>query len=346
MRMTHVMATTGALCLILGFGSAVTRAQSGDAKAATVLAQARKALGGEQKLAAMKGLSIRGSFRRDPQTPPGGGGGSVFISMSGPGPGGPGGGPGGGQMAGDLEIDVEFPDKYIKVDVGTGMMAMTRTEGFEGDRPFTDLSSSQPGMRVTANRLDDPAARQLALRRSREDLARLLLGVIAGTQPSFAVTYTYAGQAESPDGKADVIDVKGADTFAARLFLDAQSHLPLMLTYVAPEPRMVMRTSRDGNAPQAVAAGHGGGGTFTARTPEGQSPEEKERMQQAMKEAEAAPAKMIEYRLFFTDFREVNGLSLPHHITRGTAEKTTEEWEIKSYKVNPALKADRFKVGS
>ena len=50
--------------------------------------------------------------------------------------------------------------------------------------------------------------------------------------------------------------------------------------------------------------------------------------------------------LFFTDFREVNGLSLPHHIARGTAEKTTEEWDIKSYKVNPALKADRFKVGS
>ena len=55
---------------------------------------------------------------------------------------------------------------------------------------------------------------------------------------------------------------------------------------------------------------------------------------------------MIEYRLFFTDFREVNGLSLPHHIARGTAEKTTEEWDIKSYKVNPTLKADRFKVGS
>jgi hypothetical protein len=346
MRMTHALATTSVLAIVLGLGGAGTHAQSGDAKAATALALARKALGGEPKLAALKALSIRGSYRREATMPPGGGGGgSVFISMVGPGPGGPG-GPGGGQMSGDLEIDVEFPDKYIKVDVGTGMMAMTRTEGFEGDRPFLDLASSQPGMRVMANRPDDPAAGQMALRRSREDLARLLLGIIAGTQPSFAVTYTYAGQAESPDGKADVIDVKGADNFAARLFLDAQSHLPLMLTYVAPEPRVVVRTSRDGNAPQAGAAGHGGGATFTAKTPEGLSPEEKERMRKEMQEAEAAPAKMIEYRVFFTDFREVNGLSLPHHIARGTAEKTTEEWDIKSYKVNPALKADRFKVGS
>jgi hypothetical protein len=69
-------------------------------------------------------------------------------------------------------------------------------------------------------------------------------------------------------------------------------------------------------------------------------------MEKAMKESEAAPAKMVEYRVFFTDFREVNGLSLPHHIARGAGDKTTEEWDIKSYKVNPALKADRFKVGS
>ena len=222
---------------------------------------------------------------------------------------------------------------------------MTRTEGFEGERPFVDMSSSQPGMRVMASRPDDPAARQLALRRSREDLARLLLGIVAGTQPSFAVAYTYAGQAESPDGKADVIDVKGADNFAARLFLDAQSHLPLMLTYIAPEPRIVMRASRDSNGSQAVVAGHAGGGS-ALRDPQELSPEEKERLRKEMQDAEAAPAKMIEYRIFFADFREVNGLSLPHHIARGTAEKTTEEWDIKSYKVNPALKADRFKAGS
>jgi hypothetical protein len=236
MRMTHALMTASSLIVSLGLGGVAVRARSGDAKTTAVLAQARKVLGGEQKLAALKALSIRGSYRREAQAMPGGGAGSVFISMVGPGPGGSGGGPGGGQMAGEIEIDVEFPDKYIKVDAGTGMMAMTRTEGFEGDRPFADISSSQPGMRVMANRPDDPAAQQMALRRSREDLARLLLGIVAGTQPSFAVTYTYAGQAESPDGKADVIDVKGADNFTARLFLDAQSHLPLMLTYIAPEP--------------------------------------------------------------------------------------------------------------
>lgn len=338
MRFTYTLITAAALVVAGGGGS---QAQSGDARAAAVMAAARKALGGEQKLASLRALSLRGSYRRDMGVP-GGGSGAVSITMAGPGPGGPGGGS--PQLTGDLEIDIAFPDNYIKVDNGTGIMALTRVDGFEGDRPFSDVSSSQPGMRIMVdNPTKDPATRTAALRRSREELARLLLGLIAGTQPSFAVTYTYAGQAESPDGTADVIDVKGADSFTARLLLDSKSHLPLMLTYTAPEPRMVMRTLRDTGGRPPAAAGRG------APAAEGAAPlsaEEREKLAGALKDAEAAPAKLVEYRLFFTDFREVGGLSLPHHIARGTADKTTEEWEIKSYAVNPTLRADRFKVGS
>ena len=68
------------------------------------------------------------------------------------------------------------------------------------------------------------------------------------------MTYAYGGQAESPDGKADIIDVTGPDDFKARLFVDADTHLPLMLTYMEPEARVVMRTmTRDG------AGGRSGG---------------------------------------------------------------------------------------
>ena len=93
----------------------------------------------------------------------------------------------------------------------------------------------------------DPARAKAALKRSQTDLARLYLGLTGGTQPGFAATYSYGGQAESPDGKADIIDVSGPDDFKVRLFVDAETHLPLMLTYMEPEPRMVMRTmTRDG----------------------------------------------------------------------------------------------------
>ena len=70
-----------------------------------------------------------------------------------------------------------------------------------------------------------------------------------------------------------------------------------------------------------------------------------EEIEKQMKEAEATPPKLVEYRLFFSDYRKVDGVSLPHHIARGLGAKTTEEWDITSYKVNPSFKADRFKVG-
>ncbi len=299
------------VALALAAGGAGTHT---DDKAAAAVAAARQALGGEQKLAGVTSLSLRASYRRELS---GGGamaGPNVMIMARGAGPGGP------VQVSGDIEIDVQFPDKYIKVDSSTGAIAMTRVEGFDGDRPFSDFSSSTPGVRVMSMKPGDaPDGTNQMLRRTRAELARLLLGATAGAQPDFPVTFTYVGRAESPDGTAEVLDVKGPDGFEARLFLDAGAHLPLMLTYVAPEPRVITRTIRRGDPEPAKA-----------EPPSGADP--------------ATPPTLIEYRMYFSDFRDTGGLRLPYHITRGTAAGTTEEWEVRSYKLNPQLKPDRFKV--
>jgi hypothetical protein len=302
-----------------------------DAKATTILAEVRKALGGEQKIASVKGLSLRADYRREFSAGPGGGGTMTFVMV------GPGGAAGTGQQTtGKIEIDLALPDRYLRTDIGSAAFAMTRTEGFEAARPFLEVVPNTPGMNIRIdNPATDPARAQAALKRSQSDLARLYLGLTGSTQPGFAATYSYGGQAESPDGKADIIDVSGPDDFKARFFVDAETHLPLMLTYMEPEPRMVVRTMREG------AGGRGGTSPMAGLTPEQQAEIEKQR-----KEAEAAPPKLVEYRLFFSDYRKVDGVSLPHRIARGTGAKTTEEWDITSYKVNPAFKTDRFKVGS
>lgn len=49
------------------------------------------------------------------------------------------------------------------------------------------------------------------------------------------MTFTYAGEAEAPQEKADVLDVKGTGP-AMRLFLAHSTHLPLMLTWQASPP--------------------------------------------------------------------------------------------------------------
>jgi hypothetical protein len=187
------------------------------------------------------------------------------------------------------------------------------------------------------------------LRRANSDLGRLLLGLIGGTQAGFPVQYAYAGEAESAETTAHVIDVTGPDDFKARLFIDIRTSLPLMLTYSEQEATVRTITQRggpggaqtSGGAPNVRVAGAGEGHTMRELTPEQRAEIDKQ-----MKELESAPRKMIDYRIFFADYREVNGISLPYKISRGTAEKLTEEWEIKSYKVNPDIKPDRFRVGS
>jgi hypothetical protein len=47
--------------------------------------------------------------------------------------------------------------------------------------------------------------------------------------------------------------------------------------------------------------------------------------------------------MYLQDYKTVNGIKLPHLLVRGTGDQITEEWEIKSYKINPTLKADTFK---
>ena len=309
-------------------------AQQPDAKASAIIAAARKALGGEEKLASLKSLSLKGTYQRELAAPSAAGGGQMMIMM---GPGGPG---AGSRMSGDIEIDAIFPDKFIKVDTQSGMAAITRVEGFDGERPLLSVQSNSPHVRIMAdNPGADPGRAKVALERTRGEFARLLLGMIAGTQPGFAVTYTYVGPAESADGKAEAIDVKGPDGFAARLFVDASTHLPLMITYMAPEPRVITRTAESGRGASG-ARPEGGRVRSFADLP----PEERERIEKERQALEAEPPKLIEYRLYFSDYREVGGVSLPHRIVRGTAAETTEEWEITSYKVNPSIKADRFTI--
>jgi len=344
-----------------------------DPKADAVMAEARKALGGEKKLADLKALSMRAEFRREAAGPVVAGG-STFVMI---GAGGSFSSAGGGQTTGSLAIDMVLPDKFYREETTTGGFSITRVDGFEGDRPFLDLTSNSAGARVAAdNPASDPARAKAALKRTNTDLARLMLGLVAGTQPGLPVTYTYAGQAESPDGTAHVIDVNGGEDFKVRLFIDTATHLPLMLTYMEAEPRPIRMmqhgapgsggtrvvtpggstttsgagSSGSGGASasgSAAASASGSGGATVSTSPLANlTPEQRAEIDKQMKEAAATPPKMIEYRMFFAEYREISGISLPHRISRGTAEKTTEEWEIKDYKVNPNIKADRFKVGT
>ena len=152
----------------------------------------------------------------------------------------------------------------------------------------------------------------------RADFYRTVLSILPAAQGVSGLTYTHAGQAESNEGTADAIDVKG-ENFVARLFVDSKTHLPLMLTYMAPQPRMFTRRPDD--------------------TPE--------TIRKRFEEERGKPPQMVENTVYFSDHRKVNGVMLPHRMSRSVDGKPTEEIEIKSYKANPTLDPQMFeKKGS
>jgi hypothetical protein len=60
-------------------------------------------------------------------------------------------------------------------------------------------------------------------------------------------------------------------------------------------------------------------------------------------QAQQQEAKEVEVQVYLSEYRSVDGVSLPHQITRSIDGKVSEEWEIKKFKINPPLKAERFK---
>jgi hypothetical protein len=205
--------------------------------------------------------------------------------------------------------------------------SVTVESGFDGEEPVQRSNSVGGGPNVVfrAGGPGGPAAPQdpavlkaNQLRAQRAEFTRLMLGWFA-TAPAFIEpTYTYAGIAESPDGRAEVVEVKGENGFDAKLFLDEQTHRPLMLTYMGPKP--VVRVMRTG--PPPAGAQHG----------DPQDPAR--RGEQALRDAAPQEApQIVEMQVFFDDYRKVNGMWLPHRISRSVNGEPSEEIDFQKIEI-------------
>ena len=317
------MIGTGTMVAVLA--AAVSAAAGQDAKAADVLAKSRAALG---RTGTVKTLSVEASMQRNM---------------------------GEARMSSDVELLVEMPDKYVKREVSRGMMNMTMASGFNGDRAIRPSGATvmsggamvfrmgpggpvHDGPKPTPEQVEQMNA--ATLRAARAEASRFMLGWLAMAHPAMKADYTYVGEAESPDGRAHVIDVKDPDGFAARLFIDQNNYLPLMVTYQGRAPRIVtsgpMRVTQE--RPSADAQG--------SKPP---TDEERRKMAQdveARVQKETAEQPLVEFSLFFDDWREVDGVMFPHLMRRASGGETTEEWTVEKVKVNGKLDAQKFAVDS
>ena len=317
-----------AAIVVLALGAAGAASPAEDSKATEALAAARKAIGGK-KLDALKTLSVEASLQRN------------VNNM---------------QLASEVEILLDLPDKYVRSDASSGgMMTMSMAMGFNGEKPIRPANAVPmaggamvirmgPGGPMTPAEKLTPEEQEKAdkqmVRGSRAEISRLMLGWFAMAHPALAVEYTYAGEAESPDGKAHVVDAKSADGFSARLFIDQETKLPLMVTYQGPQPRMI---TQRGPAPGAAAPQHGGGQQAARRE---MTDEERQKMraeaEKQLKELQSQPPQLVDYSLYFEDWREVDGVKFPFRIRRAMSGATNEEWTINKVKVNPKIDAKKF----
>ena len=275
-----------------------------DTHAKEILKHAREAVGGDEQLKKIQGLNINGQYRR------------VFGER---------------QLGGDREISIELPNKYYVEDSmnpGGLSTALINFRTLNGEHAWNGQSGGGGGMvfRMTVPGGAQPTPEQMeaGLRRMLTiEMARYLLAITLAGPDSLALQYTYAGESDVEDAKAEVIDVTGPDKFAVRLFFDKNSHLPLLISYRGPKPRIVTMTRQAGG-------------------PQMKTEDVKKARDEAEKKMMAEEPEEVDFYIRLTDHKKVGGLLLPFKFTFLTGEEVSEEFEVSKYQVNPQCKSDRF----
>jgi hypothetical protein len=329
-------------------------------RAEQVLAEARKALGGD-KLASLKTLAASGRTRRVR--------GNNLVPI-------------------EFEILLEIPDKYVRIDEFPAEDTDPTSAGFNGDAliqipppmampgrgaappggpaapprepgaapagppaaPPTALppgagppgamppGATSPGGRGPMGTMMDP--RRARIQSVKQDYARLALGLFAAAN-SYPLTFSYAAVAEAPQGRADVLDVKGEGNFALRFFINVETHLPIMVTWTTP-PTNVIVTVPGQPAPASVAPGAvvvTGPPAPAANAPKEETDKYAKEVLALRSKAQATP---VEHRLYFADYRDVDGIRFPFRLRRAIGTETTEETTFDRFRVNAKIDPRKF----
>jgi hypothetical protein len=266
----------------------------------------------------------------------------------------------------EFEIAVELPDKYVRKDEIPAQESGPTSTGFNGDEliqlPIPTAPVPPPGAagRAAGPATPPPQAQLDAMKANRvnavkQDFVRLTLGMFAGSFSSYPLTFSYVGQAEAPQGKADVVEAKAAPNFTVRLFVNSQTHLPIMVSWQAPAGR---GGGPGRGGPGAQGAPPEGRGT----PPEGRGGAPAPAAGAPTPPAGAAPATPptgapatppaagrqgsapVEYRIYYADYRDVDGLQWPFRLRRASGTDTTEETTFDRFKINSKIDPKKFEV--
>jgi len=360
-------------------------AQAPSRDPAPILAAAREALGGEKRLNAVKNFVATGRTRQVR--------GDNLVPI-------------------EFEIAVELPDKYVRKDEIPAQESGPTSTGFNGGEliqlPVPTAPAASPGAQGRAAGPAGPApapsqaqldaARNARVATVKQDFVRLTLGMFAASFPSYPLTFSYIGQAEAPQGKADVLEAKAPPNFSVRLFINSQTHLPIMVSWeqapgrgpggrggpggaparggaaegrgapprpegaappgaappntgrgtATPPPSTAPGTTPPQGPPAgAPAAGPPGAGAPPAGAPPAGAPSASAPGTPAGAPnpgRSAPPPAPVEYRIYYADYRDVDGMQWPFRLRRAVGADTTEETIFDRFKINGKIDPKKFEV--
>jgi len=265
-------------------------------RADEVLRQAREALGGEAKLKEIQNFTATGSFRR--------------VNN-------------GQEQSGEKRIDLLMPDKY-KISDTLSLIAgieLTITNALNGNQAWSDSRTSAGNAQVMNIRRggNEQQNGEEQVKSLRSEFTRYLLGLFLMPPPGSSIEF--GGEAEAPDGRADILVLNDANGRVVKLFVEQKTHRPLMMTYRDVALRMkTMKTNAGGSGD----------------------------VEKIVKDAQAnAPVREeSDMQMRFSDYKAEKGILLPRLIVITVNDKLYEEWELKSFKINsPDLTAKKFEKG-
>jgi hypothetical protein len=294
--------------LVAAFTTVIAR-QGPDASA-LVLAT-RQAMGGEAALIGVTSFAFTGTMAR-----------SVA----------------GATISSDLEVDCALPDKFVDIERSwlmagpMGNSRVTTYQGFNGDEPIHETvapDSPVPAVIHSGTEPMTPAA--IAAQRTamafgaKRVFARWTVPLFVGSFSGYALEFSVGGPFAPPASSGvDALQVRGADGFHWVLFVDAKTHLPSRLTWLA-KPIVTMHTS---SMVAVDSSGRVRGASPPSLPPPGDP---------------TAGVALVEWRLEFSDFRTTDGVTWPRRFKTSYGGTAYEDVKINQVRLNPSINPKVFR---
>lgn len=353
-----IISVIGVTAFCIGLGAVVDRAGAtfkSDEKALALVRQARLAIGGDQSLAEVRSMVIKGNT-------------SVTFKVGGVSQTEP----------GETEIAMQLPDKLTKMvkigrHDGTDGQTMTNrshdvfimkkdgaandasdgnkkvvvkkvdgdgqevevekiiTNGEGGEWTSADgkkviiRKAGEPGTEDVIVRSGDPNAKRIKVEAGahgdqhrgmrQNELLRTTLSLLLTAPEGIDVRYTFAGEGDVDGTPANIVNAEFAGS-NIRLYLSKASSFPVMISYQGHAmPKFLAFKSKDG---------------------------EQAHVDKVIFNHKVEAPEMAEVQIRFSDYRGVSGVQLPYRWTTSVAGQVTEVFDVTSYEINPANIAERF----